>query len=484
VLGDPTEGALLTLAAKAGIELEVFRKTHQRLAELPFDSTHKMMATQYEVNGQSVVYLKGAPESVFELCEHSPSDELLSASKKMADSSLRLLAMAIVNNSTIDVSKGFSPFKGKVTFLGLVGQLDPPRDEVANSVRECKLAGIKPVMVTGDHKATGIAIAKTLGIMGKGELAIDGRELDLLSDQELLNQIDSIRVFARVHPAQKLRIVEAFQKRGDIVAMTGDGVNDAPALMRSNVGVAMGITGTEVAKESAKIVITDDNFATIVSAVAEGRLVYQNLKKIILFLFVTSIDEVVILFLALLLGYPPPLAAVQILWINLVTEGTLTPNLIMEPFEGDEMKRKPIPADQPLLDRALLSRVPLMVISSVLSTFGWFAYRSSQGVPVDLVQTETFTMLAVCQWVNVLNCRSSIRSAFTRDLFNNPWLIGGLVLGNILHVAVVYWKPLSQFFHTVPIAFDQVIWIGFIASLTLWVEEVRKWIARKKLVLE
>jgi len=495
IIGDPTEGALLTLVAKGGSDPVSIRNKYPRTAELPFNSDSKMMATQHSVEDKSIVYLKGAPEVLLELCDsvyHDGKIEALDeslrkgvqeAAKKMADSALRLLAIGFVRDAYIDGSKGFTPFSGKVTLIGLIGELDPPRDEVAASVRECQRAGIKPVMVTGDHKATGLAIAKALGISQNNDLAntqaIDGQELDLLSDEALAEKIDHISVFARVHPAQKLRIVEAFQRKGNVVAMTGDGVNDAPALVRANVGVAMGITGTEVAKEAAKIVITDDNFATIVAAVSEGRLVYQNIKKLILFLFVTSIDEVVVLFLALILGYPIPLAAVQILWINLVTEGTLTVNLIMEPAEGDEMERPPIPVNQPLLDRALLSRIPLMVLASVVSTFGWFAYRTSQGVPAALVQTETFTVLAVCQWFNVLNCRSALHSAFSWEVLKNPWLIGGLVIGNLLHVAVIYWAPLSQFFHTVPIDSEQFFAIGAVASLVLWAEELRKFVARK-----
>jgi magnesium-transporting ATPase (P-type) len=491
MIGDPTEGALLTFAAKGGLDPASIRNQYPRTAELPFNSDSKMMATQHSVEGKSIVYLKGAPEILLELCDSIYHDghievldetlraEVQASAKKMANSALRLLAIGFVSDAYIDGSKGFTPFSGKVTLIGLIGELDPPRDEVAASVRECQLAGIRPVMVTGDHKATGLAIAKALGISQNNDLAIDGQELDLLSDEALAEKIDHISVFARVHPAQKLRIVQAYQKKGHIVAMTGDGVNDAPALVRANVGVAMGITGTEVAKEAAKIVITDDNFATIVAAVSEGRLVYQNIKKLILFLFVTSIDEVIILFLALILGYPIPLAAVQILWINLVTEGALTVNLIMEPAEGDEMQRPPIPVDQPLLDRALLSRIPLMVLASVVSTFGWFAYRSSQGLPVAQVQTETFTVLAVCQWFNVLNCRSALHSAFSWDVLKNPWLIGGLVIGNLLHVAVIYWAPLSQFFHTVPIDSEQFFAIGAVASLVLWAEELRKFVARK-----
>ena len=491
MIGDPTEGALLTLVAKSGLDPIYIRNQYPRTAELPFDSDSKMMATEHSDEGKSIVYLKGAPEILLELCDSIYHDgkietldkkvraEVHAAAKKMADSALRLLAIGFVRDVCIDESKGFTAFSRKITLIGLIGELDPPRDEVAASVRECRLAGIKPVMVTGDHKATALAIAQALGISQNNDLAIDGQELDLLSDEDLIEKIDRISVFARVHPAQKLRIVEAYQKKGNIVAMTGDGVNDAPALVRANVGVAMGITGTDVAKEAAKIVITDDNFATIVSAVAEGRLVYQNIKKLILFLFVTSIDEVVVLFLALFLGYPIPLAAVQILWINLVTEGTLTVNLIMEPAEGDEMQRPPTPVSQPLLDRSLLSRIPLMVSASVISTFGWFAYRTSQGAPIAQVQTETFTILAVCQWFNVLNCRSALRSAFSWDLLKNPWLIGGLVIGNLLHLLVIYWPPLSQFFHTVPIDAMQFFAIGAIASLVLWVEELRKFIARR-----
>lgn len=491
ILGDPTEGALLTLAFKGGSDPLSIRKQYPRVAELPFSSDSKMMATQHVIDGQNVVFLKGAPEVLLKFCNSIYHDgcvkelgenlrlEIETAARKMADSALRVLAVGFVPDADIDGSLGLDPFAKRAVLLGLIGELDPPREEVAVSVRECRAAGIRPVMVTGDHKATGLAIAKVLGISESGDAGINGQELDLLSDEALAKKIDRTSVFARVHPAQKLRIVEAFQKKGHVVAMTGDGVNDAPALVRADVGVAMGITGTEVAKEASKIVITDDNFATIVAAVSEGRLVYRNIRKLILFLFVTSIDEVVVLFLALIFGYPLPLAAVHILWINLVTEGTLTVNLIMEPAEGDEMRRPPIPNNQPLLDRALLSRIPLMAIASVVSTLGWFIYRISQGLPIPQVQTETFTMLAVCQWFNVLNCRSARRSALSRNLLKNPWLIGGLVMANLLHIAVIYWPPLSRFFHTVPIDIRQFFAIGAIASLVLWTEEIRKYFARK-----
>jgi len=483
IIGDPTEAALLTAAAKAGIKIDALRKEYLRTAEIPFDADGKMMATGHRQDGVELVFIKGAPEIFFEYCalDSQKREQAKAASQKMADQALRVLAVGQIENSSLNPAGGFRALKGKVQLLGLVGELDPPRIEVASAVRECQAAGIRPVMVTGDHKATALAIAKSLEICPPDGLAIEGSELEKMTESDLHSRIDQVKVFARVHPAQKLRIVQAYQARGNVVAMTGDGVNDAPALVQANVGVAMGITGTEVAKEAAKIVITDDNFSTIVAAVAEGRLVYQNIKKLILFLFVTSIDEVIILFLALLFGYPPPLAAVQILWINLVSEGTLTVNLIMEPFEGDEMQRAPIAMTESLFDRSLLLRMPIMILASVISTFGWFLYRSYLGVPAELVQSETFTALVVSQWFNVLNCRSATRSALSWDLFKNPWLLGGLLVANLMHLLVIYWEPLARFFHTVPIAPEQFIAIGVVASSVLWVEEFRKLLVRQRM---
>lgn len=475
VLGDPTEAALLTLAQKSHLDVERLRQEFPRKAEIPFDSDYKMMATEHLVGGESVVYLKGAPEAVLKLSQLSEEDRkwFATTSETMARNALRVLAVGMIPGAHIE-NQSFDAFRGKVEVLGLLGQWDPPREEVRDAVAQCEAAGVVPVMITGDHKVTGAAIAQKLGMLKGKHLCIDGEELDKLSPEELKERITDIRVVARVQPSQKVLIVKTLQSVGHVVAMTGDGVNDAPALMQAHVGVAMGITGTEVAKEAAKIVITDDNFSTIVAAISEGRLVYQNIKKLLLFLFVTSIDEVVVLLLALVLGYPPPLAAVQILWINLVSEGALTVNLIMEPAEGNEMIRPPVPLDEPLLDRNLLRRMPLMVMASVISTFGWFWYRSHQGIAPEVVQTETFTVLVVCQWFNVLNCRSATQSVFSRSIFKNPWLVLGLVLANLLHFLVIYWEPLGRFFHTVPISFHEFFEIGLVASLVLWVEEVRK----------
>ena len=490
-LGDPTEAALLTL--KGCLELDVLRREWPRRAEIPFDSATKMMATQHgHTDKPNRVFIKGAPEILLELCgrarsggevrplEDSLRQQTLAAANELASRALRCLAVAEADVTEMDEAAGFAQFQGKATFLGLVGQMDPPRDEVKAAVAECRDAGIRPVMVTGDHKITGLAIARTLGIARDGDLAVDGRELENMPEQDLRANLDRISVFARVHPAQKLRIVEAFQSQKKVVAMTGDGVNDAPALAAADVGVAMGITGTEVAKGAAKIVITDDNFATIVNAVEEGRLVYRNLKKVILFLFATSIDEVIVLLLALFFGYPLPLAAVQILWINIVTEGVLTVNLVMEGVEGDEMRRPPIPASEPLVDRTMWQRMGVMVTASVAAIFGFFVWRLSTGAPFELVRTETFTVLAVCQWFNVINCRSELKSALKFSIFKNYWLLGGLVLGNLLHILVIYTGPMNRIFHTVPIPMADFFLIGAVASLVLWAEEIRKYFARRR----
>jgi magnesium-transporting ATPase (P-type) len=487
-IGDPTEVALVTVAIKGGVDPSVLRAAHPRAAEIPFDPDAKMMATQHGSGADARVLLKGAPEEILDLCacvrgpegrvalDENLRDEVRGVAQQLAGRALRLLAFAVAEGEQLD-GADFSALRGKACLLGLMGQLDPPRPEVREAVTSCRRAGIRPVMVTGDHRATGLAIARQLGIVDGDDppqVAVDGRELEAMTDAALAERIAGISVFARVHPAQKLRIVQAYQKRGEVVAMTGDGVNDAPALVAADVGVAMGKTGTDVAKQAAKIVITDDNFATIVAAVEEGRVVYRNIKKAILLLFTTSLAEVLVLLLALLVGYPPPLAAVQILWNNLVTEGVITINLIMDPAEGDEMRRGPVHPGEPLISRALLGRAALMTPTIVACTLGWFMWRTNAGVPLAVAQTETFALLAVCEWFNVLNCRSERRSALSPSLLKNPWLIGGLIIGNLLQAAVIYVPALNGIFHTVPIGWKQFLLIGLVGSTVLWVEELRK----------
>jgi magnesium-transporting ATPase (P-type) len=487
VLGDPTEAALRVVAAKAGIDLAALEGAAPREEELPFDSSLQLMATRHRMaDAPRRVFVKGSPEAVLRLVGDSgAATSAKQAARRAADAmaarALRVLAMAVVGDDPLDAAAGFEALAGRAQLLGLVGQIDPPREEAKVAVAACREAGIRPVMVTGDHRLTGLAIARELGIAHERDRAVDGAELERMGEAEFHKELQRIAVFARVQPAQKLRIVEALQARNEVVAMTGDGVNDAPALARADVGIAMGIAGTDVAKSAAEIVVTDDNFATIVGAVEQGRVVYANLKKVILFLFATSIDEVLVLLLALLAGYPLPLAAVQILWINIVTEGTLTVNLVMDPPDGDEMKRKPVPRDDPLVDRVMLARVAVMALAAVVATFGWFAWRAAQGVDLAQLRTETFTVLAICQWFNVLNCGSATRSALRLGALRNRWLVAGIALSVALQAVVLYVPPMNALFHTVPLALETIGPLVVVASLVLWVEEARKLVVRRLL---
>jgi Ca2+-transporting ATPase len=484
ITGDPTEAALLVLAAKAGIDLPAWRHRSPREAEWPFDADHQLMATRHRTpEAARRVYIKGSPEALLRLCPRGAPG--LAAARQAADhmaaQALRVLAFGQVDDDPLDPDAGFEALTGRVQLLGLVGQIDPPREEVKAAVAACQAAGIRPVMVTGDHKLTGLAIARQLGMAREGDGAIDGQELERLGEAELRAELDHIAVFARVQPAQKLRIVQALQDQGEVVAMTGDGVNDAPALARADVGVAMGITGTDVAKSAAKIIITDDNFASIVSAVQQGRVVYGNLKNVILYLLTTNLAEVLVLLLALLVGLPLPVAAVQILWINIVTEGTVTVNLVMDPPDGDEMRQRPVPRDDRLLSWPMLRRVALMTPLITAVTLGWFAWRLSQGVAEDVARTETFTLLAMCQWFNVLNCRSATASALGRQLLNNRWLVAGLALSVALQAAVLYVPMLQALFYTVPLPLADLLPLAALASTVLWAEEARKrWAAHAR----
>ena len=522
VTGDPTEAALLVLARKAGVDPAALRVAAPREAELPFDADSKLMATRHRrPHAPRQVMIKGAPEAVWRLCEGcSPEDTgppqvvlhpqepgrtppapwgrsgnaaARAAAEHMARRALRVLALAVIDDDPLDAAGGFEALRGRPRLLGLVGQIDTPREEARAAVAECRAAGIRPVMVTGDHPLTGLAIARELGIAAPAPdeadqslpsaaawRAVDGKALARMGEAELRAALPEIAVFARVQPAQKLRIVQALQAEGEVVAMTGDGVNDAPALAQADVGVAMGLSGTEVAKSAAKIIITDDNFATIVGAVEQGRVVYGNLKKVILYLFATSLAEVGVLLLALLGGFPLPLAAVQILWINIVTEGTVTVNLVMDPPDGQEMRRQPVPRDDRLLGRELLWRVALMAPLIAGVSFGWFAWRLSQGLPLDLVRTETFTVLAMCQWFNVLNCQSATSSALRLGVLRNPWLIGGLTLSVALQALVLWWAPMHALFHTVPLEPLALLPLAALASSVLWAEELRKAVARQR----
>ncbi len=485
ILGDPMEGALIHLARKAQLDDQVIRQEFPRKAEIPFDSSIKLMATLHA----GVVMVKGALEAVLELCptvliddeerELTPKvrQEIEDEAKESSKQGLRMLAFARVEDDGEEIDN-ISQIKGRALFLGFIALFDPPRNEAFQAVKTCWEAGIRPIMLTGDHLWTAKAIAKQLGILKEHDEAIDGKELDALSEKDLSERIHTIAVFARLHPAQKLRIVKALQARGEVVAMTGDGVNDAPALACADVGIAMGMTGTDVAKEAAKMIITDDNFATIVKAVEQGRLVFNNIKKVIFYLIATNFSAALTLLIAITLGFPLPLAAVQILWINIVTEGTVTVNLILDPPEGDEMKRPPTRVNDHIFSRSTLIRLIYTSAIITILMLSYFIYLWENNFNLILIQTQMFTLLAFCAWFKVLSTRSEKRSVFQSKLLENPYLAIGLAVSVVLQAMVIYVPSLNQIFHTVPLTIGQVLVLLGLGSIVLWIDECRKWLSR------
>ena len=475
-LGDPTEAALVVFASKAGCDFEVTRAAYPRCGELPFDSAARRMATEHVgLNGVFTV-VKGAPEAVLGLVSGSTAHWVVRADQ-LASRGLRVLAVA-------RVERGLGPPSDRLgagfEMLGLVGELDPPREGAREAIEACGRAGIRAIMVTGDHRLTAQGVADSIGLESAGGRLVEGRELDLMDDAALDQRCATARVFARMQPDQKLRLVQALQHRGEVVAMTGDGVNDAPALVRADVGVAMGASGTEVARQAADIVLSDDDFSSIVSAVEEGRIVQRNVQKIVLLLLSTSLAESIVLIACLAAGLPLPFAAVQILWNNVITEGTVTVNLALDPRDGDEMRTRPRPRAEPLLTRDMLTRLVLMSLSIAGLTLGWFVLGVLAGRELREVRTEAFTLLAVCEWFNLLNCRSSTKSVFELGVRGNRWLIAGLCASVVLQATVVYAPGLNDVFHTAPLAFTQVAKVIAVGSVVLWVEELRKLLARRR----
>ena len=492
IQGDPTEGALVVAAEKAGLKTAELRRQFKRVWEIPFDPRFRMMATGHPAaDGRVRVCVKGAPEEVMGLCarvrsadqvrplQDADREAVRATQQALSADGLRVLAFAEGELPRDELADNYNCLRGKLTFLGLMAQMDPPRPEVREAVALCKEAGVRTVMVTGDHTLTGRAIARELGIADEQSLAIEGAEVPKLSEAEFDQALDRVAVFGRVAPEHKLRIVEGFQRKGHVVAMTGDGVNDAPALAKADIGVAMGITGTEVAKEASAMVITDDNFATIVSAIEQGRIIFNNLRKAVYYLFSTSAAEIVALMTALIAGLPLPLRAVQILWVNLVTDGALTVNLVMEKAEGDEMRRPPRKRHAAMVPRPMLRRMFLLVPVMAFGTIGLFWWALESGRELLHAQTMAFTVLCAFQWFNGLNARSYHRSLFRLGLFTNPFVLAGLTAAVGLQVLVVHWAPLGNLFHTVPLSLAEWGIIVAVASTVLWVEELRKLFHRR-----
>ncbi|MBI6545854.1 MAG: HAD-IC family P-type ATPase [Cyanobacteria bacterium NC_groundwater_1444_Ag_S-0.65um_54_12] len=486
VRGDPTEGALLALAAKAGLDLY-----WERLAEITYTSERRWMATLHRSgSGQLVVFAKGALERLLPMAkmvqepngqlrplDPATSAEIEQVGNAMASATLRVLAFCYLPEAKEADHLELTHLAGELVFLGLVGMLDPPRSEAIMAINQCHEAGIRVVMITGDHLITAQAIAKEMGIISDevAQEAINGNELSEMTDAELLQRCERTVIYARVDPEHKLRIVKALQTSGHIVAVTGDGVNDAPALSQADIGVAMG-TGTEVAKSAADLVITDDNFATIVAAIREGRLIVQNLRKVMTYLFSTNAGEIVTVSLATLLGLPLPLVAVQILWINLITDGAFDKTLALETAQTDLMHIPPRSPRAPLIDRQILHSVLLAAPLMAIGTLFIFQQALWTDDSLEKARTMAFSTLVFFQWLAAFSFRSFDRPIY--QLPPNHWMWYGLAAAIILHLAVIYLPPMQALFHTVSLSSTELLKALLVASTVLLFNEGRKYFSK------
>ena len=483
VKGDPTEGALVVAADKAGLRKAQLDQLFPRVNEIPFTSETKRMTTLHNINGHVLAYAKGAPEVILASCDRqsgAAGDVALDATdrqvildrvQQMAGEGLRVLAVALRADATPENAEH------GMTLLGLVGMIDPPRAEAKAAIQTCELAGIRVVMITGDHPVTAQAIATELGILRGGRVTT-GAELEAMSDAALAQEVEQINVYARVSPTHKLRVVTALQKHGHVVAMTGDGVNDAPALKKADIGIAMGVTGTDVAKEAAAVTLTDDNFASIVAAVEEGRGIFENIKKYLTFLLSSNIGEIGLMAVATLMGLPLPLTAVQILYVNLATDGLPALALSVDPAERGLMRRKPRDPATGIFTRPVVTMMMIGGVWSMLANLALFSWLLGAGRSLPEAMTMTFAALVLIQFFNAYNFRSDRVSVFHRP-FANHWLNRAILWEIGLLLVVIYVPALHQPFGTFSLSWqDWATVVGFAITIVPAMEAA-KWMARR-----
>jgi Ca2+-transporting ATPase len=503
VKGDPTEAALLVVADKAGIKAADLSQTSPRVAEIPFESERKRMTTVHaDRDGGVIAFVKGAPDLLVDRCVAWETGgrvepltpeigaRILEANDRMASDALRVLGIAYRRFDAVPAPMNPDTVEADLTFLGLVGMIDPPRDEARDAIRSCRDAGIRTVMITGDHKLTASAVARELGLLttngdgagpprGDSLRVLEGRDLDRLSDDDLARMVSGVAVYARVSPEHKMKIVSAWKSQDHVVAMTGDGVNDAPALKRADIGVAMGITGTDVTKEACDMVLADDNFATIAAAVEEGRVIYDNIKKYLTFLLSANVAEIMLLGMAGFIGWPLPLVALQILWVNLTTDGLPALALGVEPREPDLMKRAPRRAGEAVFDRAVLGvlgGLSLIILAGTVPLF--YAYWQSEGV--TKAQSMTFVTLILFELFFAHACRSLRFTVLQLGVFGNRWLWLATLSSAAMMLAVIHIPGWAKAFHVVPLTWAEwgialsISFSGFVlVELGKWV--VQRW---------
>ncbi|XOU94536.1 MAG: cation-translocating P-type ATPase [Candidatus Kerfeldbacteria bacterium] len=495
VVGSPTEKALVLAAYQAGFDQDKVRKENPRLEEIPFDSDKKYMVTLHQdQKGNKTIYLKGAPEiilgnsvkidldSKIETLTSSRKKKVEEEYKKLSQEGLRILAIAYRK-----VKKDYSNIHGdkdlfsELVFVGFVGIKDPLRKNAASTIKLCQEAGIRPVMLTGDHKLTAQAIAKELNLPADDHNIIEGSEFSKFTKEELEKRITEISVYARISPHDKLRIVDAWQERGEVVSMTGDGVNDAPALKSADIGVALG-SGTDVAKETASMVLLDNDFSTIIKAVEQGRIIYANLKKVILFLMAGSFTEMIVIIVGLFFGWPLPMLAAQILWLNLVTDGFPDIALTMEPGEKGIMKQSPIPPNQPIIDREIKFIIILISALTGLLSLGLFYWVWKSTGDLEKARTMTFTAVALSSLMYVFSCRSLKSSIFKVGIFSNRYLLAAVFVGLLLQLIAIYLPFFQNIFQTVSLNIADWGIILLLGGLAIFGIEISKWLFLHKFI--
>jgi len=486
VNGDPTEGALIVAAMKAGLDAQKEQDAYRRLAYVPFESERGYMATLHQQGDRKWVFVKGAPEKVIELCTQCAttgaikSQDILDAAQRFAQRGMRVLAFAYRQAPATMTQLSHEDVEGQLTLAGLQAMIDPPRPEAIAAVAGCKKAGIRVMMITGDHATTALAIAKDIGIAKEGDEALTGRQLEALSDDELFERVGDVSVFARVSPQHKLRIVQQVKRRGEIVAVTGDGVNDAPALKSAHIGVAMGITGTDVAKETADMVVADDNFASIFSAVEEGRVVFDNIRKVTLFLVPAGIASILAILLSKLLRLPTPYVAVQMLWVNLVTSGLQDVALAFEPPEVGILDRPPRDPREGVMSPTMLQRSILVGVLIGVGDILNFVVALNSGYSLANARTMVMTTTVLFQFFQAWNSRSERESIFRIGLFSNPLLLFAVLAALAAQLAVLYVPLLQSLFQTVPLAAYEWVRILAISWTVVLVVELDKLIRRRR----
>ncbi len=487
--GDPMEGALVVLGRKAGLEPGTLAEEFPRDDVIPFESSHKFMATlHHDHQGNRRIYLKGAPEVVFARCRRQRTghgetafdqDHWTARLEEIGSRGQRALAIAAGTARAGQQILKFEDVAGELVLLGLVGIIDPPRAEAVTAVRECRAAGIAVKMITGDHATTAAAIARQMGI-GNGERVLTGTAIDDMDDAELSASILDVDVFARTSPEHKLRLVEALQACNQVVAMTGDGVNDAPALKRAQVGVAMGVKGTEAAKEAAEMVLADDNFASITDAVREGRTVYDNIRKSILFILPTNGGEALTILAAVALGTMLPVIAAQILWVNMITAVTLALSLAFESGEADLMRHPPRDPAAPLLDRFMIWRIVFVSVLMVAGTFGLFVWERAHGAELEIARTVAVNTLVVAEAFYLLNARYLTAPAVTRQgVTGNPYALIAIAVVILFQLVFTYVPLMHTFFGTAPLGWDAWIRIVTFGACLFLLVEVEKTLLRR-----